>query len=252
MIKLNSIYKSFISKSVLKVLENVSLHVSENNIVTILGPSGCGKSTLLNVISNILKADSGEIYINNSPEFKIGFAFQNDILLPWRNVIKNITLGAEINEEAKKIDKAKLDKLIDVFEVRDIKNYLPSQLSGGMKQKVAFVRTIFPEPNILLLDEPFSNLDFRTKIELEEYLLKYVKETPNRCCIFVTHNIDEAVSISDKIIFLSKKPTKVINEKVIESNSRDSLLKFRLSTKYEKLYAEVAEIISDVYENKYI
>lgn len=252
MIKIESVYKSFIThRNQLHVLNDIICDIPANSITSILGPSGCGKSTLLNIISGILIPDEGKIVISNKLDGNIGFAFQNDILLPWRNVEKNITISAELIK-SKEIDIERINSLIAKFELNEIKSFKPTQLSGGMKQKVAFVRTIFPEPNILLLDEPFSNLDFRTKIELEEYLLKYVKEKPNRCCIFVTHNIDEAVSISDKIIFLSKKPTKVIKEKVINSNSRESLLKFRLSTKYEKLYAEVAEIISDVYENKYI
>lgn len=251
MISIKNISKDFFSKDErIKVLENISLNFEKQSITSILGPSGCGKSTLLNIISGVIYSDTGEIIQSNGIQNRIGYAFQNDILLPWRNVSKNITLSNELNNE--KSDLKKLESLLIEFEISDIALYMPLQLSGGMKQKVAFVRTIMPQPELLLLDEPFSNIDYRTKIELEEYLLKYIKQTPNRCCIFVTHNIDEAVSISDKIIFLSKKPTRVIKEKNIESNHRESLLKFRLSLKYEKLYAEVAEIINNIYENKYI
>ncbi len=248
-VNINKSFKDNLAKLI--VLTNISLTIEKGSITTILGPTGCGKSTLLNIISNILIPDTGEVFFTNGSQNKIGYAFQNDILLPWRNVKKNITLGKEISNQ-NSIDQNFLNNLINEFEINDITEFMPSQLSGGMKQKVAFVRTILPEPDILLLDEPFSSLDFRTKIELEEYVLNYIKEKTNRCCIFVTHNIDEAVSISDKIVFLSKKPTRIIQEKLIDSNDRGSLLKFRLSTKYEKLYAEIAEIINDVYENKYI
>jgi NitT/TauT family transport system ATP-binding protein len=251
MIEVLNVDKNFYTKDVLLVLKNISLSIKRNEIVSILGPSGCGKSTLLNIIAGILRQDNGKIIGIEGGHHRIGYVFQNDIILPWRNVYRNITLGLELNQSID-MDSNRVDSLLNIFELSEFKYYMPIQLSGGMKQKVAFVRTILPEPNILLLDEPFSNLDFRTKIEVEEYLLKYVKKMPNRCCIFVTHNIDEAVSISDKIVFLSKKPTRVIKEKVIDTNSRESLLKFRLSTKYEKLYTEIAEIINDVYENKYI
>ena len=196
----------------LKVLDNISFKVREGEFIAIFGPNGCGKTTLLNILSGIDKPNSGNVVINqkNPKESKIGFVFQNynESMLPWRTVAGNIELALEVqgvDEKKKKQITEHLLKKVGLFEHKDKYFY---ELSGGMKQLTAICRAFAYEPELLLMDEPFSSLDYSTSRKMGLELLDIWKET-RKTTIFVSHDIDEAIFLADKVIVLSSRPAKI-------------------------------------------
>lgn len=220
MVDISCIKKNF---SGTNVLNGISVHIAPRNIVSIIGPSGCGKSTLLNIISGIIKADSGSIRVN--PDLRLCYTMQSDLLLPWRTLRHNLTLGLEIYGLNHKSHADILDKYLLSFDIKDYENYYPSALSGGMKQRAALIRSLVCQPDILLLDEPFANLDYDIKIKIQREILKYFSET-NMTVILVTHDIEDAIALSDKIIIMSEKPsiiTKVFDSIDLNISKRDPI-----------------------------
>lgn len=202
---MNNLSKQFNTKyGELNVLGKINLTVYEGEIIAIVGPSGGGKTTLLNIISKLIEPSEGTIDING----KIGYMFQKDHLFEWRTVYKNILLSLEI---AKNIDKNKLNEIDDLlkkYDLIDFKNNLPSELSGGMRQRIALIRTLITNPSILLLDEAFSALDYQTRIKVTTDVYKMIKKR-HISAILVTHDISEAISIADKVVVLSKRPATI-------------------------------------------
>ena len=186
----------------LKVLDGVSFDVNDGEFVCIIGKSGCGKTTLLKIIAGLEKPDRGKVKFNG----KIGFVFQDDRLLPWKTALKNVSFGLELRGIR---DYNKARKLLELVGLKGFEDYYPKQLSIGMRQRVAFARALAIDPDVLLMDEPFANLDAQTREEMQEELLRIVK---GKTVIFVTHSIDEAVYLADKIIVLSQRPARVIKE----------------------------------------
>ncbi len=193
-------------------ITDLSLNLKSGEIVAILGASGCGKSTLLNLIAGLLKPQAGKIeFADNTLEPKkhrlrqqIGYIFQDDALLPWRTVQSNLMLATEIVEE---ITKGTVNDLIErylhIFHLdRTILQQYPTQLSGGMRQRISIMQTLMFDPRILLLDEPFSSLDFFTKLRLENEVYQLIKEQ-NKAAILITHDIDEAIAIADRVLIMS-------------------------------------------------
>lgn len=202
-LRFNKVYKSFYTlKEETKVLENISFNVFEGEIVALVGPSGCGKTTLLNLICGLISPDEGEVIRKG----KVGYMFQKDQLFEWRTIYKNITIGPEISKM--KIDDNKIINMLKKYDLYDFKDYYPKELSGGMRQRVALLRTLALDPDILLLDEPFSSLDYQTKIKVQEDMYKIIKEE-KKTVILVTHDISEAISMADRIIVLTKRPTTI-------------------------------------------
>ena len=208
-LRVHELSKSFGEKS---VLDNVTLSVDEGEFVSVLGPSGSGKSTLFHLIGGISHPDTGDIYLDgkqiNGKRGSISYTPQSPSLLPWRTVLQNVVLGAEIsgvkNEEA----------ALEMIERAGLTGYeraYPHELSGGMKQRVAFIRSLLSPQSIICLDEPFSALDEFTRLEMQKWLLSIWKEY-KRSILFVTHNIDEAIYLSDRIIVLSTNPATVKKE----------------------------------------
>ena len=199
-LKLKNIHKSY---GDLKVLEGITFSVDEGEFVCIVGESGCGKTTLLKIIAGVEKADKGEIITDSK---RIGFVFQDDRLLPWRTALKNVTFGLEIlgNEDLNLGKKA-----LELVGLRGFESYYPKQLSGGMRQRVGIARALAINPDLLLMDEPFANLDAQTRERMQEELLKIVRD---KTVIFVTHSIEEAVYLADKLIVLSPRPARIIDE----------------------------------------
>lgn len=199
-LKLKNIHKSY---GDLKVLEGITFSVDEGEFVCIVGESGCGKTTLLKIIAGVEKADKGEIITDSK---RIGFVFQDDRLLPWRTALKNVTFGLEIlgNEDLNVGKKA-----LELVGLRGFESYYPKQLSGGMRQRVGIARALAINPDLLLMDEPFANLDAQTRERMQEELLKIVRD---KTVIFVTHSIEEAVYLADKLIVLSPRPARIIDE----------------------------------------
>ena len=213
-------------------LDNISFSVYEGEFVAIVGPSGCGKTTLLSLISGILKPSQGRIILDGrnicEPKSKeknkkqkqqnaeIGYMFQRDQLFDWRTIWKNVTLGLEI--QGRKGDKEieeKLGKLLDKYGLGPFKNKKPTQLSGGMRQRVALIRTLALDPKLLLLDEPFSALDFQTRLSVCNSVSEII-EDEKKTAILVTHDIAEAISMADRIIILKARPGSV--KRIVEVN----------------------------------
>ncbi|MEK7097016.1 MAG: ABC transporter ATP-binding protein, partial [Patescibacteria group bacterium] len=196
------------------VIKNISLEVNEGEIISIIGPSGCGKSTLFNIISGILKQNKGTIKIDGLNEKqrqgKFGYMFQEPLLFPWLKVLENVMLGFEIKGLEKNQAKIKALDLLKKFNLFEYSNFYPDGLSGGMKQKVALLRTIAFNSSLLLLDEPFGSLDAITRSSLHMYLLEIWKKL-KLTIIFTTHDIREAIFLSDRVYVLSKKPATVID-----------------------------------------
>lgn len=190
-------------------LKNITLNVKEKEFISIVGPSGCGKSTILTILANILEKSNGEIKYNiQNP--KIGYMLQEDALFSWRTILENAYLGLEINNKLNKKNKEKVINLLKKYGLKDFINSYPNSLSGGLKQRVALIRTLAINPDILLLDEPFSALDYQTRLSLSDDLYKIIKNE-NKTTIMVTHDIAEAISMSDRIIIISNRPGTVKN-----------------------------------------
>lgn len=187
--------------------------MKEGEILTLLGPSGSGKSTILNILTNLLKPTSGDIKITGN----IGYMFQKDNLLEWRNIMDNITIGLEIQGKKDKKSLDRVESLLKTYGLWDFRSMYPKELSGGMRQRVALIRTLSVNPDILLLDEPFSALDYQTRLLVCDDVYSIIKNE-NKSTILVTHDIGEAISISDKVAILSKRPATIKNIYDIELN----------------------------------
>ena len=190
-------------------LKNVNFRVKNGEFVSIIGPSGCGKSTLLSIIAGLEEKTTGEIYIEgekvNGISSKIGYMLQRDCLLEWRNILSNTMFGLEIKGKKDNVNKEYVLELLKKYNLYEFKDKYPSELSGGMRQRVALIRTLAVKPKILLLDEAFSALDYQTRIMVTNdiyYILRKEKIT----AIIVTHDISEAISMSDRVLVLSKRP----------------------------------------------
>ena len=207
---LNLIYQSLDSETY--ALKDVSFNIKNHEFVAIVGPSGCGKTTILSLVAGLIKPTSGEIMVDGkTPDVKedlCGYMFQRDNLLPWRTIEKNIYFGPEIKHKNTVERKAYAVELAKKYGIAEFLKKHPHELSGGMRQRVALIRTLALKPALLLLDEPFSALDYQTRLELCDHIFEIIKKE-KKTAILVTHDIQEAISMSDKIIVLSARPGKV-------------------------------------------
>ncbi|MGE5631691.1 MAG: ABC transporter ATP-binding protein [Caulobacteraceae bacterium] len=180
-----------------QAVKNLSLDVSKGEFASIVGPSGCGKSTLLSLIAGLIKPSSGNIYINSEPvtgpSENVGYMPQRDHLFEWRTILRNTTLGLEIQNKLNKDTLKNAERLLSEYGLGDFKQYYPKQLSGGMRQRAALIRTLATNPEILLLDEPFSALDYQTRLAISEEIWLIIKKE-KKTAILVTHDIAEAIS----------------------------------------------------------
>lgn len=208
MIEVKNLSKNFYSKEgEIQVLNDISFNLNEGEILSLLGPSGSGKSTILNILTNLLEPTSGDVIINGT----IGYMFQKDHLLEWRNIMDNITIGLEImhkKNDRKSVEQ--IERLLKTYDLWDFRNMYPKELSGGMRQRVALIRTLSVNPTILLLDEPFSALDYQTRLMVNDDVYKIIKNE-NKSVILVTHDISEAIAMGDKVAVLSKRPATIKN-----------------------------------------
>ena len=190
-------------------LENVNFRVNKGEFLSIIGPSGCGKSTLLSVIAGLEEKTTGEIYIEGKKvegiSSQIGYMLQKDCLLEWRNILSNTMFGLEIKGKKNNESKAYVEQLLKKYNLYEFRNKYPSELSGGMRQRVALIRTLAVKPKILLLDEAFSALDYQTRIMVTNDIYSILRKE-NITAIIVTHDISEAISMSDRVLVLSKRP----------------------------------------------
>lgn len=206
-------------KSETKAIEDISFEVNQGEFVSIVGPSGSGKTTILSIISGLLKATSGNILLDgekiNGISTNIGYMFQRDNLFEWLNVLQNIKLGPKINSGKNCLNQEKISSLLTKYELSGFEKARPNELSGGMRQRVSLIRTLALNPKLLLLDEPFSALDYQTRLAVQTDIHSIIK-SEQKTAILVTHDISEAISMSDKIIVLTKRPGKIKN--IIELN----------------------------------
>ena len=195
-----------------QALSNISLTVDTGEFIAIVGPSGCGKSTLLSIFSGLLKPDEGEILIDGIPlpdsKVNIGYMLQKDHLFEWRSILSNAALGLEIQHKMDERHKNDLRELMNSYGLGNFENSRPSELSGGMRQRAALIRTLALEPDILLLDEPFSALDYQTRLSVCDDISTIIRGR-HKTAILITHDLSEAVSVADRIIILSKRPGRI-------------------------------------------
>ncbi len=225
------------------VLSDISFSVKYGEFVSIVGPSGCGKSTLLSLISGMLKPEEGDIRFAGNLPPKMGYMLQRDHLLDWRTIYQNTILGLEINKLLTQENIDYVNSLIDEYDLSDFKDKKPKELSGGMKQRVALIRTLALKPEILLLDEPFSALDFQTRLIVSKDISGIIKKE-HKTAILITHDISEAIRLSDKVIVLSRRPATIKNEMNISlSGMNDSALSYLESPEYSSYFHKLWEDI---------
>lgn len=197
-------------------VDNVSFEVNKSEILSIVGPSGCGKSTILSILTNLEEKSDGDIIFHGNEN--IGYMLQNDSLFPWLTILDNCLLGLEIYGKKSKETTENVIRLLDKYGLGEFKNKYPDSLSGGMKQRVALIRTLATNPSLLLLDEPYSALDYQTRLTLSDDMYKIIK-AEGKAAILITHDIAEAISMSDRVIVLSSRPATV--KSVYEINLTD-------------------------------
>ena len=246
LLKLKDITQLFpLKKKNVVVLDKISFNVNEGEFVSLVGPSGCGKSTLLRIIAGLVKPSSGNIFFRNEEihgiNLHVSIVFQTFGLLPWLDVTENITLGLEARGVGLKERLRKAFKYIDLVGLEGFEEAYPRELSGGMKQRVGIARALVMEPELLLMDEPFSALDAFTAQSLREEILRLWSsgKLSLKSIIMVTHNIEEAIYLSDRVIVLSTHPGRVIGDihiPMTRPRDRDSVEFTRL---YDKIYSMV-------------
>jgi len=205
----------------------VSLAVADGEVVALIGPSGCGKSTLLNIGAGLNAASEGAAFIDGEkvegPNAHVAFMLQKDLLLPWRTVAENVTLGAEIQGQGREQRRRRASELLDGFGLGEFANHYPHQLSGGMRQRAALARTLAVDPSVLLLDEPFSAVDAQTRMVLQRDLARTLTRA-GKTALLITHELTEAVTLSDRVLVMSARPGRIVDEMTIDLPQRDDPL----------------------------
>lgn len=211
---LQNIHHAYLTETQAKMaLEDISLSINNGEFISILGPSGCGKTTLLSIIAGLLSPVHGSVHLDGQPliaghKQDIGYMLQQDYLFPWKTIKENILLGLKLQKHAHPDLETRTLKLLHDIGLPDTGNLYPNQLSGGMRQRVALVRTLATDPKVLLLDEPFSALDYVTKLKLEDLVFSTLKAF-HKTVVLVTHDIGEAIAMSDRIFLFSANPGKL-------------------------------------------
>lgn len=203
------------SKEASLAVENISFSVTPGEFIGLVGPSGCGKTTILSMIAGLIAPTEGRVELFGEPVAgpnpKVGYMLQQDYLFPWRTIWENSLIGLELLRRRTRENEAYTLHLLEEMGLAEHRGKLPSQLSGGMRQRVALVRTLTAEPEVLLLDEPFSALDYQTKLQLEDLVARTLR-THRKTALLVTHDLAEAIAMSDRVIVLDTKPGKVRRE----------------------------------------
>ncbi len=218
----------------IEAIKDISFDINEGEFIAIVGTSGCGKSTLLSILAKLIKPSDGIVKYNiDNPV--IGYMLQEDALFEHYNILDNVLLGLKIK---KSLNKENREYVIDLLKKYKLENFMlkkPSELSGGMKQRVSLIRTLAIQPDILFLDEPFSALDFSTRLNVSDDVYKIIKDS-GKTTIMVTHDIGEAISMADKVIVLSKCPSVVKNSYYIELDKKDCPTKNRKDKRFNYYY----------------
>lgn len=235
LLKINDLSKIYYTKlGCVEALKNVNLDIREGEILGIIGNSGCGKSTLLSILSKLDKETSGNINCCKN-DYVVGYMMQNDALFPWLNILDNATLGLKIKNIKTKENVEYTKKLLETYGLKDFMYKYPSSLSGGMKQRVALIRTLAIKPDILLLDEPFSRLDLITRLGISDDVYNIIKKE-KKTTIIISHDIAECVSLCDRVAIMSKRPGTIKNIYDINLLNRDLPSKNRTDDKFYYYY----------------
>ena len=233
-IELHHINKTYNTKEgEIFALNDINFSVNKGEIISLIGPSGCGKSTLLTIISGLDNKYYGNIIKDD--KIKIAYMLQSDALLPFLTVYENAILGLKITNQLTNKNLEYIDYLFKLYNLEDFKNNYPKNLSGGMKQRVALIRTLSLKPDLLLLDEPFSALDQQSRLLISDDVYKIVKKE-KITIILVTHNIEEAITFSDRIIILSKRPSCIKNIININIKNNNSIYERRKDNKFNEYF----------------
>ena len=227
-------------------LSHISFQLMPGEFLAIVGPSGCGKSTLLNLICGLIQPEQGQILLDGIPvtsgDRRIGYMLQKDELFPWRTIEENAYLPLEVKKLKSADEKKKVNRLLEKYGLWEFRKKYPSQLSGGMRQRAALIRTMASSPDLLLLDEPFSALDYQTRLSVCDDLYEIIKNE-KKTTLLVTYDISEALSTADRIIVLTKRPSKILNIHMIDLDKSVSPLKRRedphFSKWFERLWREL-------------
>lgn len=234
LLKINNLSKNYHTKTnEIKAIANLNLDVYEDEILAIVGPSGCGKSTLLSILSKQDNQSSGEII--NYKNLKMGYMLQKDSLFPWLTIKENALLPLSIKKDLTKESYNKVISLIKKYGLQDFISSYPKNLSGGMRQRVALIRTLANNPDLLLLDEPYSALDYQTRLALSNDLYQIIKQE-KKTVILITHDIAEAISLADRVVVLSKRPCKIKNIYEINLNNKTNPIDNRKDPKFNYYY----------------
>ena len=223
-------------------LDNISFDVYEGEFVSIVGPSGCGKSTILSILSGLIKESSGNISILNG--YNLAYMLQDDCLLPFKNVLNNCLIGLRVKNKLTKNNIELVKNLLDTYGLPDFLDKYPDNLSGGMRQRCALIRTLSLQPDILLLDEAMSALDYQTRLNIGEDIYKIIKNE-KKTAIMVTHDISEAISMSDRVIVLTNRPARVKNIYEINLDNPSLPINNRQDKKFSKYFKLIWEDLND-------
>ncbi|GIP32570.1 ABC transporter ATP-binding protein [Paenibacillus sp. J2TS4] len=224
-VRLNGITQVYVTeRGASLAIEQITMSLAPGEFVGLVGPSGCGKTTLLSIIAGLVRPTAGVVEVHGepvvSPSGKVGYMLQQDYLFPWRTIYQNVLVGLELTGQLTKPNKEYALHLLDEMGLYETKEQYPAQLSGGMRQRVALVRTLVTEPDILLLDEPFSALDYQTKLQLEDLLSETLKAR-GKTALLVTHDISEATAMSDRVFVMGRNPGILRKEIVIPDSIRN-------------------------------
>ncbi len=239
-LKIQGLSVSFADK---KILDHVDLSVENGEFVSLIGASGCGKSTLLNVLAGLIKPNAGEFLVDEQLIHGVSahFAYmpQDDLLLPWKTILDNVTLYAQLHHDKKNAEQKAISELT-AFGLSGYEHAYPHELSGGMRQRAAFLRTTLCQAQIMLLDEPFGALDVITRHEMQDWLLRMRSEL-GKTTLMVTHDIDEALYLSDRILVLGSQPAHIVKEIILEKTEKSRDWLFEQGALRKELYAILSE-----------
>jgi NitT/TauT family transport system ATP-binding protein len=248
-IEFRKVGKSFIDRQTSEpraAVTNVNISIRSGEVVSIIGPSGCGKSTLLNMGAGLYLPTAGEVYVSGElvtrPVRKVAFMLQKDLLMPWRTIRDNVALGLEINGVSMKERQRVADELLAKCHLKGFEDHYPYQLSGGMRQRAALARTLAVDPQVLLLDEPFSALDAQTKMILQQDLAKMLYEK-KKTALFITHDLIEAIAMSDRLLVMSERPGTIVEEIIVDLPYRDNPLARRKLPEIGPLQGRLMELL---------
>ena len=247
MIRLDGVEKTYRTRrgDVVRAVEDVTLHVAENEFVTLVGPSGCGKSTLLRLVAGLTPATRGAIRVRDTavrePFADVGFVFQQSVLLPWRSVLDNVLFSVEMLGQPPRQYRKQAADLLELTGLGGFETKYPRELSGGMQQRVAICRALLPDPSLLLMDEPFGALDAMTREEMSLELLR-VWEERRKTILFVTHSIPEAILLADRVVVMTARPGRIARVLTIDL-PRPRTMELEFDPRFKAASDEVRRLI---------